>query len=506
MRVHRNKCGYRGKTFEHYHGRRCVCFLGAPAPITPDPEIDWTRNINVYWTSVRDGAVYGGNGTSAPEKPGLADFARREKHFRLWLANNATRARELGRKAYEKEGLVDPLGPGGFPLVSVARGGIRYPTPADYARAQGQARRAEIAAHFTVHADGEVTQNVALEKARCKIAGPYLPVGDIDWNCRTHGVDCVDAADGAIVCPTSGMDKAGAVHMLGADAIIRKHSAEVMRAVPPGLPSGSYIVDGGDLHLQGNIDPETGVREDVLDATHANPGRKDAMLVASGGFCMPTEAAYSLGLTPVKAKANPDDYVWRKSVGNEFGSWGKVHVAVASGHNLETALCTVGRGPDERLTLGRRDEESVEHEGRCKRCLHYIGATGGALPPDWDRTVNAVAIKKEHEMDTKARAEALRNEADKLLERAAELENRPSEPEVDDEGNAVVWIRATFRGNDERSYDYAAIRTTEGLWYSTGGERSGSAASWDRLIGYFFDNCAKVEVWQATEFTGIGAK
>lgn len=23
---------------------------------------------------------------------------------------------------------------------------------------------------------------------RCRIAGPYLPVGDTDWECRTHGV------------------------------------------------------------------------------------------------------------------------------------------------------------------------------------------------------------------------------------------------------------------------------------------------------------------------------
>lgn len=24
----------------------------------------------------------------------------------------------------------------------------------------------------------------------CKIKGPYLPVGDIDWECSTHKIDC----------------------------------------------------------------------------------------------------------------------------------------------------------------------------------------------------------------------------------------------------------------------------------------------------------------------------
>lgn len=448
MWVHRNKCGYRGKTFEHYHGNRCICFEGAPVPVILDTEIDWRRHINVYWTSVRDGAVYGGNSTTAPEKPAMVAFARREKHFRLWLTNNAARARELGRKLYEREGLVGVLGPAGFPLVSVARGGVRFPTPADYARAQGQARQAEVADEIL---------GTNRHREFCKYSGePFTEISKDDDLCACDPVG--------------------------------KFTRKIQRALSPRLPAGSYIVD-----------PETGATESVLDETRAS-------LVASGGWCAPAEAAYGLGLTPIRPKVNPDDFVWRKTRAGQLGVLGKVHVAVVN-DRMEVALCTTtGVDGTNIAILGNMTEEQVEHEGRCKRCLHYINATGGALPPGWPKTVNVTAVKKEFGMDTKARAEALRNEADKLLERAAELENRPSEPEVDDEGNAIVWIRATFRGNDERSYDYAAIRTTDGLWYSTGGERSGTAASWDRLVGYFFDNCAKVEVWQATEFTGIGAK
>lgn len=469
MKVHRNKCGYRGKTFEHYHGKRCTCFEGWPQAITYDTELDWSRNVNVYWTVVRNGMVLGGN---CPRVSKVEEFARSLKgqHFQLWLTNNAARARELGRKYYERKGWVEPLGPGGFPLVSVARGGIRY------------------ASHFSVDAEGGVTQNVPLERTRCRIAGPYLPVGDIDWNCRTHEVDCVNAADGAIVCPVTGMDKRGIEHVVRTNAIIQMHTAALMAKLPPDLPPGSYIVD-----------PVTGVSESVLDETRAS-------LVASGGFCMPTEAAYNLGLHPVRPKANPDDFVWRKTASAQFGSYGKVHVATVN-DRVEVALCTTtGVDGTNAAILGDRTEEQVDHEGRCKRCLHYINATGGALPPDWPKTVKATAIKKEFEMDTKARAEALRNEADKLLERAAELESRPSEPEVDDEGNAIVWFRVWFHADDERFYDYAVIRTTAGRWYSSGAERAGEGASWEQVVNHFFDRCAKVEVWQATEFASIGVK
>jgi hypothetical protein len=41
------------------------------------------------------------------------------------------------------------------------------------------------------------------QQPRCDIKGPYYPVGDVDWECRTHGV-LADAAPGGWKCPVSG--------------------------------------------------------------------------------------------------------------------------------------------------------------------------------------------------------------------------------------------------------------------------------------------------------------
>jgi hypothetical protein len=75
------------------------------------------------------------------------------------------------------------------------------------------------AAGETTKASGPTQRNDALtakaaaqEQSPCKIRGPYLPVGDIDWHCRVHKVDCIDAPDGAIVCPVTGRDRAGQEH------------------------------------------------------------------------------------------------------------------------------------------------------------------------------------------------------------------------------------------------------------------------------------------------------
>lgn len=279
-----------------------------------------------------------------------------------------------------------------------------------------------------------------------------------------------------------------------------------------GLPPGHHVarireVIEDDHGLRVEIDPVTGVSESVLDATAASTRklREAATLVAAGGWCAPTEVAYALGLVPPRPKTNPDDYEWRKTLSAENGVYGKCHVATKLGDPDEfVALCTAANGEPTRV--GTRDADKLEHEGRCRRCLHYIGASGGAVPPHWPNATNVVALKKETAMGHIDRATRLREEAERMLNQAAELENRPSEPEPDDEGNAIVWIRVWFDAESDRHYDYAAIRTAAGQWYTTGAERAGSGATWERLVDHFYDSCPRVEMWQASEFYSIGAK
>lgn len=285
-----------------------------------------------------------------------------------------------------------------------------------------------------------------------------------------------------------------------------------------GLPPGHHVARIRDA----SVDPVTGVTEVVLDATAAsrhnevveaffptlassNPVREAAALIASGGWCAPTEVAASLGLVPPKPKADPDDFEWRKTTSAERTSYGKCHVmSRMKDPDIPVALCTAANGDPTRV--GEVDADKLVHEGRCRRCLHYINASGGAVPPSWPTKTDIEPLKKEIAMGHIDRATRLREEAERMLNQAAELENRPSEPEPDDEGNAIVWIRVTFREGDTRHYDYAAMRAENGAWYSTGAERAGNGSTWERLIDHFYDNCATVEVWQAVEFFSIGAK
>lgn len=276
------------------------------------------------------------------------------------------------------------------------------------------------------------------------------------------------------------------------------------------LPPGHHTVTLADAH----VDPETGVTEALLDSTAASRGRFTGtnvvvqmaaadVLIASGGWCAPADAAKALGLTPPKPKADPEAFQWRKTASAQGAVYGKLH-AVAHSGDLLVALCTAAN--NEPVQVGSREPDGVIHEGRCKRCLNYINAPGGAVPPDWPRTTEIRAIKKENEMDRSTRAARLREEAERLLMAASDIESRPAAPEPDEDGTATVAIRVRFRPEDTRTYDYAAVLATNGLWYATGGAFGESGITWERLTDYFFDNCAEVTVWHASEFVVIGEK
>jgi hypothetical protein len=80
------------------------------------------------------------------------------------------------------------------------------------------------------------------------------------------------------------------------------------------------------------------------------------------------------------------------------------------------------------------------------------------------------------------------------LERRAEfLSNLPDEP-MGDDGTTVIWFEKTM---GSRVYTYAAVRTKDGLW-STTGPKSPKRYRWNELVQWIYDGDLEgVEVWFA---------
>lgn len=88
-------------------------------------------------------------------------------------------------------------------------------------------------------------------------------------------------------------------------------------------------------------------------------------------------------------------------------------------------------------------------------------------------------------LPTNADGAALRRAAESLLLRAEELDSRPTEPATDDDGSTVIWWKMAFVEGG-REYTYAATRTEDGLWYTTG-PRSPKGYTWNALIEWIYD-------------------
>lgn len=98
------------------------------------------------------------------------------------------------------------------------------------------------------------------------------------------------------------------------------------------------------------------------------------------------------------------------------------------------------------------------------------------------------------------RAAVLRDQAERLLVRADEIESRPNEPEPLEDGTCVVQILKQFRSGSQ-TYVYAASLSSDGLWYLTGKWVTG--LTWLGLLDRIYDGSASVEIWLATEYTEL---
>lgn len=93
----------------------------------------------------------------------------------------------------------------------------------------------------------------------------------------------------------------------------------------------------------------------------------------------------------------------------------------------------------------------------------------------------------------RSRIERHLKEADRLAERVAFLDELPTEP-VGDDGTTVIWFEKQM---GSRVYTYAAVRTVDGLW-STTGPKSPKRYRWTELIQWIFENGNEdAEVWFA---------
>ena len=101
-------------------------------------------------------------------------------------------------------------------------------------------------------------------------------------------------------------------------------------------------------------------------------------------------------------------------------------------------------------------------------------------------------------MGFERKAEALRKQADRLLEQAAVLESLPDEPQVDEDGAAVIWFKIRFDEDTDRQYTYSAVRVGN-LWFVTGYMTGGR--TWNNLLAWMIESNGDLpEIWTPSEW------
>lgn len=104
-----------------------------------------------------------------------------------------------------------------------------------------------------------------------------------------------------------------------------------------------------------------------------------------------------------------------------------------------------------------------------------------------------------------SRRDVLRARRDEIEAELARMANLPEEPHVDLDldGTAtnVVWFEKTFGGM--HPYTYAAVKSGDGLWYTTG-PKAPKGYGWDRLVEWINeDEPEPVTIWHATEWVSL---
>jgi hypothetical protein len=105
-------------------------------------------------------------------------------------------------------------------------------------------------------------------------------------------------------------------------------------------------------------------------------------------------------------------------------------------------------------------------------------------------SINMNAIERR-----KRQAEAAIQRAQAELDRLYRL---PDEPVVEDDAPNVIYFQKRFSPNS-RLYDYAAIKASDGLWYTTG-PQSPKGYTWDRLVEWMFDGHEDLTIYTTKKF------
>ncbi len=106
-------------------------------------------------------------------------------------------------------------------------------------------------------------------------------------------------------------------------------------------------------------------------------------------------------------------------------------------------------------------------------------------------TMNAIERRK-------AQVQAAIERAQAELDRLYRL---PDEPVVEDDAPNVIYFQKRFSPNS-RLYDYAAIKASDGLWYTTG-PQSPKGYTWDRLVEWMFDGHEDLTIYCAKKFRAL---
>lgn len=182
-----------------------------------------------------------------------------------------------------------------------------------------------------------------------------------------------------------------------------------------------------------------------------------------------------------------DRYPYRVTVWAAWCSCGKVRVADVRRDHDESDY---NRAVAERWASGHI--EVGERRDHLRNDVRWTRANGWVPTIEGEKDEMTVAVSR------RAALKARRDEIEEELAKLADLPDEPFPASEDGQPN-VVWFIKSFGTLTE--YVYAAVRTPEGLWYTTG-PRAPKGYVWEKLIEWINeDEDGRVEIWAAEQFT-----
>lgn len=101
--------------------------------------------------------------------------------------------------------------------------------------------------------------------------------------------------------------------------------------------------------------------------------------------------------------------------------------------------------------------------------------------------------------------DAIQAQINRLAIEAARLEALPSEPELDVDGDAVIWFSVKYN-NSDKNYVYVAVWVADKeRWYVTGSIAASYGYTWDQLLVRYFSSNNVWQLYKADKFKFIAA-